>query len=124
MLDENNDKQDFGSISFYSQSISLCHIMHVFVHFKILVWKCHWSTKFHGKFSNGRRNVECGQQTGVVNQKQLPSGGEPRLASRLVRALAVTVNSPNSQQGLWSAFETEKGKNTHFVIIILTQELL
>ena len=76
------------------------------------------------KFSNGRRNVECGRQTGVVNQKQLPSGGEPRLASRLVRALAVTSNRLNSQQGLWSAFETEKGKNTHFVIIILTQELL
>ena len=83
-------------------------------------------TKFHEKFSDKRRNVECRQQTGVVNQKQLPSGGEPRLASPLVRALAVTdtSNSPNSQQGLWSAFETQRGKNTHFVIIILTQELL
>ena len=43
------------------------------------------------KNSDKRRNVECRQQTGVVNQKQLPSGGEPRLASRLVRALGVTV---------------------------------
>ena len=60
----------------------------------------------------------------LLTKNNYPVGARSRLASRLVRALAVTSNSPNSQQGLWSAFETEKGKNTHFVIIILTQELL
>ena len=58
----------------------------------------------------------------LLTKNTITQWGRAALGEPLGETLG--CHRPNSQQGLWSAFETEKGKNTHFVIIILTQELL